>query len=276
MSSEASMMRLGVYAHFDMQDEVKPYVLYYLRALRPHCQRLVFVSTSKLPERELAKLDGLSDEHLLRDNVGYDFGMWRQVIERTDLSELDELLLTNSSIFGPLSPLSRVFDRMAGSACDFWGITDNFENHWHLQSYFLVFRKAALRSEAFARFWSSMLPYRDKWQTILSYELGLTTYLVESGLVGQPMVPCTSLFPSGPTRHLIAKKRRNPTCFHPLRLLRRGSPFVKVELLRDNPAEVPLRPIHHAMLEAGYRPELIAFDRPVKPHGLSVDNSSLA
>jgi lipopolysaccharide biosynthesis protein len=262
------MRRLAVFAHYDAQGEIKPYVHFYLRALRPHCERIVFVSTATLSPATLGTLDGLCDETALRQNSGFDFGMWQHAIVGTDLGPFDELLLANSSVFGPLWPLDRVFDRMAGEECDFWGITDNYEFHWHLQSYFLCFRRRVLESEAFSRFWSSVLPYRDKLQAIMSYELGLSQLLVEAGMRPKALVPCDSLFPEGPARHLHRHKRRNPTCYHPMRVLNAGSPFVKVELLRDNPVEISLRGVYHEMLRLGYDRSLIAFDRPVHKKGL--------
>jgi lipopolysaccharide biosynthesis protein len=261
------MRRLVVFAHYDAQGEVKPYVVHYLRALREHCDRLAFVSTAELGNGQTG-LDGLCDEVVVRDNVGFDFAMWQHVIARTAIDELDELVLTNSSIFGPLRPLGPAFAAMARDSCDFWGITDNYEFKWHLQSYFLVFKKTALASEAFERFWGAILPYRDKWQTILSYELGLTQFLTEAGLVGRALVACDSLFPDGPIGYLFRHRRRNPTCFHPVRTLRHGSPFVKVELLRDNPASVRLVPVYREIARTDYPTRLISFDRPVRSGGL--------
>lgn len=254
------MRRVAVFAHFDARDEIKPYVLFYLRALRPHCARVIFVSTANLTAGVLASLDGLCDATMLRANVGFDFGMWQHALAGMKLDNVDELLLTNSSVFGPFRPLARVFDRMAGEDCDFWSITDNYEHHWHLQSYFLCFRKRTLESDAFRRFWSNLLTYSDKSQTVLSYELGLSQWLVEAGLRGKAFISAASLFPKGPLRHLYRHKHRNPTSFHPVRVLRRGSPFVKVELLRDNPAGVRLGRVYREMQHLGYARALIDFD----------------
>lgn len=254
------MRRVAIFAHFDPRDEIKPYVRFYLRALRPHCERMIFVSTANLSADSLASIEGLCDEAILRDNVGFDFGMWQHAIARMRLDDVDELLLTNSSVFGPMRPLARVFSRMAAADCDFWSVTDSNDHHWHLQSYFLCFRRRALESEAFRLFWPSVLPYRDKWQTILSYELGLSQLLVESGLRGKALVSISSLFPRGPLRHLFPHKRRNPMCCYPIRVLRGGSPFVKVELFRDNPAAVRLGRVYREMQRLGYERSLVEFE----------------
>jgi rhamnosyltransferase len=256
------MNRTVLFAHYDGQDEVKPYVIHYLGELAKVSSRVVFVSTSNLAAPELAKVRPTCEKVLLRDNVGYDFGMWQQALEdRGILRSSDELVLTNSSLFGPVHPLGPIFDRMSTEPCHFWGMTDNFEHRWHLQSYFLVFKKRVLASESFARFWTSVLPYRSKGQIILSYEVGLTSFLVDEGFVGQAMVPTASWASSLERVRMDLARRHNPTLFYADRLLARGMPFVKVTLLRDNPGGMRLDPIYRTMEAAGYDLGLVTFDR---------------
>src|SRR5687768_7677270 len=103
------MRRLALFAHYDPDSEVKPYILYYLERLRVDCARIVFISTSPLPEAEIEKLESRADRVLLKENVGLDFGMWQYAVERENLTGYDELVLTNSSIFGPIYPLTPIF-----------------------------------------------------------------------------------------------------------------------------------------------------------------------
>jgi len=259
------MRRLAIFAHYDADNRVRRYILYLLEQLHEECEDICFVSTSELPRSELDKLRGVCSEVMLKDNVGLDFGMWQHALERLDLASYDELVLVNSSIFGPIRPLGPIFRRMDSVPCDFWGITDNVEIAWHLQSYFLVFKQQVLRSPAFARFWQSVLPYRDKDQVIRSYEVGLTIFLREAGFVAEPVVPM-DLVLSWSVGAQFAPKRwsHNPTSYHPVSLIEAGCPFVKVELLRDNIAKIPLEPVYRMVAEAGYDMTLIEFDRPPK------------
>src|SRR4051794_2124549 len=184
--------RVALFAHFDAEDQVKRYVTEYLVRLREVCDRIVFVTTSRLPERELDKVRPHVESVFVKDNTGFDFGMWQHGIERTDLADADEIVLTNSSVFGPIYPLDPIFRRMSDDPCDFWGMTDNFEFRWHLQSYFLVFKREVARSEAFRRFFESVLPYRSKGPVVLGYEVGLTTFLVDSGFRPGAFAPVES------------------------------------------------------------------------------------
>lgn len=255
------MRRLALFAHFDAQAEVKRYIVHYLAALRTVCDDIVFVSTSPLPPAEVAKVAPFAGTVHLKDNVGLDFGMWRHALERVELAAWDELVLANSSVFGPLAPLADVFSRMAAKPCDFWGMTNSHEIAAHLQSYFLVFRRAALDSDAFRRFWESVLPYRNKQQIIRTYEVGLSTFLVENGLRPALVAPLDDL----PLPIWRRRKRwltENATLGVPHLVLEAGVPFVKVELLRDNPRGVPLGPVYRSMRERGYDLGMVEFDRP--------------
>src|SRR5690349_11001757 len=84
--------RLALFAHFDAQDQVKRYVVEYLAQLRTVCERVVFVSTSRLAASELDKVRPFAGKALLRDNAGFDFGMWQHALERTDLAGVDEVV----------------------------------------------------------------------------------------------------------------------------------------------------------------------------------------
>ena len=121
------MQRHAIFAHFDAQNEIKPYIRHLLQALRPHCSRIVFVSNARLPAGALATLDGLCDRAALRDNVGFDFCMWQHAIADERLDQIDELVLVNSSVFGPLTPLDGGFERMSATDCDWWGVTDSYQ-----------------------------------------------------------------------------------------------------------------------------------------------------
>jgi len=260
--------RIALFAHFDAQNEVKPYVTTFLAGLRPVCDRVVFVSTARLPESELEKLRPHVDTILFKENVGYDFSMWRHAIDHTDLTQCDELVLTNSSILGPVHPLGPIFSRMSDEPCDFWAMTDNFEYRWHLQSYFMVFKRPVLQAEAFRSFFASVLPYRDKVPVVLSYEVGLTSYLVENGFRPGAFVSSEVWASWAQRRRMDLERRWNPTLFYPEKLLSLGMPFVKLMLLRDNVGNVALEPVYRAMAKAGYDLTLIEHDRaPQTPPG---------
>src|SRR5687768_9869653 len=132
------MRRFAFFAHFDPRHEVKPYVVQHLRALRPHVERLVFLSTAALAPDETRKLDGLADALIARANLGFDFAMWRHALATEALDAVDELLLVNSSVLLVAPSLDDAFRRVAAVDADVVGLTENLGPTRHLQSWFLL------------------------------------------------------------------------------------------------------------------------------------------
>ena len=242
------MRRVAIFAHYDPDDAIKSYILYHLTALREVCGEIHFVSTSRLAEKDLTKLKGVVTSCTLCENAGYDFGMWAQALRTLDLREWDEVVLANSSVFGPLAPLADSFERMRGIDCDFWGMSDSLEIEHHIQSFFLVFRSAILKSGQVERFFASVLPYRHKWQVIRSYELGLTHFLMDQGFV-----PAVVASVNDPRLHLGVC---NPCMRAPMELIELGVPYVKALLFRENPYHLRLAPVRARMMSLGYRVDL--------------------
>ena len=153
------MKRLLLYAHYDRDARIDPHVRYTLTHLRPHCDRIVFVSNNEtLPEADLEALRSTADDIITRPNRGFDFGAWHAAMARDPglFDACDELLLVNSSCFGPLFPPAELFERMAARDCDAWALTGHPASGpvpAHLQSYFLLFRRPVLASDRFRAFW---------------------------------------------------------------------------------------------------------------------------
>ena len=235
-------MRLALYAHYSGSGGLALYVLFYLRKLRDLGFRICFISNSAIPQSREQELRELCEKIIQRENTGYDFAMWRRALAEYELSEFEELLLTNSSIVGPLHPLQPLWQYPAVSQCDFWGLTDNDEFGRHLQSYFMLFRRQVLEHPCFREFWCSVLPFRDKQVVIGSYEIGLTRWLEEHGLRWNVLFPQEDIHALFLKRLTISEKLknrvrpiwlpRNTPMRLPDLLLERGMPFLKVGLLR--------------------------------------------
>ena len=72
------MRRLVIYAHFDTQDRLRGYVLQHLQALKA-LGEVHFVSNSNLSEAALDLVRPSVVGTHLRENRGFDFGMWAHV-----------------------------------------------------------------------------------------------------------------------------------------------------------------------------------------------------
>ncbi len=171
--------RVCVFAHYDKDNTVDEYVYYYLNELLTIVQKLVFVTVSDISEKDVMKLKNLDIEVIKRENIGYDFYSYKVGIEQLDLNLYDELIVCNDSVFGPIIPMKNIFTKMQDGECDFWGITDSKDIAYHLQSYFLVFRKKILKSHVFSDFWNQLKILEDKNEIITRYEIGMSQVLLK-------------------------------------------------------------------------------------------------
>ena len=214
---------------FDASEHVRCDLLNYLAELRGCGFSLVLVSSSPLREAASLQLHEICDAVLERSNSGYDFGAWQEAMATLGLPRpgAECLLLVNDSLFGPFAPLRGILDGIDFRHAEIWGLTESLEIRHHLQSYFLAFGPAALSSSAWHDFWRSFHPASSRMKTIRNGEVGLACHLERAGL------RTAALFPFTPASAV------NPCIVRWRELLAAGYPFVKRELLRDNPAADP-------------------------------------
>jgi len=257
--------RVAVFAHFDRQGVVDEFILHYLAAIAHAGFTTLFVSNApRLSSESLSRLTPLCGAILRRANVGLDFGAFKDGIATLQPERLEALLLVNDSVYGPFRDLADVISGMNLLEADVWGITDSWEHHFHLQSYFLLFGHRALISEAFSRFWSRLRYVQSKTWVIKHYEIGLTRALLRAGL------RCRALFPYRVAATTVVEAMRQENTggspalaghqrfaaalvaaveegvplnsmhyFWDHLISRMGCPFLKRELLCKNPARIP-------------------------------------
>jgi len=255
--------RATIFVHYDKDNIVDEYVYKYLYELQKISSYLLFLSTAKLQEEDMNKLSVYCQDVIIRENVGYDFMSYKIGLESFNYGKYDEVIICNDSVYGPFYPLKQLFENMNSSKCDFWGITDNTDISHHLQSYFLVFKKSVIHSEVFKEFWDSVVILDSKDEIIRKYEIGLTKFLLDNGFSSDVyakfyptnkqvlfifLKKLTLLRILNKFLDIVREKNKikrigkiNNTHYFWKELLIYGkSPFVKIELLRDNPMKTDI------------------------------------
>ena len=154
------MKRVAIFASYSKDGIIPEYVLYYLQGLKMVVEEIVFVADSDVQPGEEDKLKGLVRYSKCGRHGCYDFGSYRIGFEWAEkngvLDDADELILCNDSCYGPAYPFEKVFAEMNKKECDFWGMVESHEMKTHLQSYFLVFKKAVFQSSGFKEYVHSL------------------------------------------------------------------------------------------------------------------------
>ncbi|MDX2345901.1 MAG: rhamnan synthesis F family protein [Legionella sp.] len=167
------MNRIAFYVFFEKKGIVRDYVTCYLQGLQTIVSKIIVIVNGELSTDGREKLNQIHHlEIIINKNTTNNLWAYKAGLEAQEkqLSVYDEIILTNSSCYGPIYPLNTMFDKMAMTDCDFWGLThcsDNQENNqatW-LQSDFIVCRKNIFLS--------------DHWKS--NWDKGFTAYFANLG-----------------------------------------------------------------------------------------------
>lgn len=277
--------RVAVFCHFDAKGRIWRHTRQFIESLREAGLDIVFVTNGPtLAPEDRSWILARSWRVIERRNIGYDFGAWRDGIAACGLPRADTTLLViaNDSVYGPFQPVADLLARMDFGEADVWGVTDSWQHRYHLQTYLVAFGRRALHDQAFGRFWRAVPNRRSKRGVVLGSEVGLTQSLMAAGLRCRALWPYAELLhglrrvaaaeeemggaaaPQGAVpasraniRRILAVAARqvplNPTADLWRVLLESGCPFLKRELLRDNPSRVPdVAEWRDALAEAGH------------------------
>lgn len=190
--NEQNVRRVGIYFFFDSQGIVDNYVFYFLDDLCKNLEELYIVCNEPVREEDQKRLLQYTPHVIIRKNEGLDVGAYRDGLREIGferLKDFDELLLLNFTIFGPLYPLSEMFEVMAVRDLDFWGITSHGEAKQtqtesippHVQSHFTAIRKSMLQSPAFRDYWEQLPEIRTYEESVMCHEVVFTRHFEELG-----------------------------------------------------------------------------------------------
>jgi hypothetical protein len=285
---------VALFAHFDRAGAVRPHILRYLVALGEAGLSVVVVSNAgRLQADAMAALQAVCAGVIVRRNVGYDFGAWGDGLRHLGLprAETRGVTLVNDSVYGPFAPLTPIIRRFDPAHADAWGLTDSWQRRYHLQSYFLWFGRAVLDSAAWRQFWANLRPLPSKHAIVRRYEIGLTQALLKAGLRCRAVWPYQALLATvgadvswsrekddempPPARLRQRQVRRvleaagyrsplNPTSDLWRQLIEAKYPFIKRELLRDNPTRVADLAEWRGLVAAGFGSDIDPIDRDLE------------
>ncbi len=235
---------LVLFAHFDLQGIVDPYVVYYLKALHGLGATIVFVSGSPtLTPESVAPIRSLCAGIYTRRTLSLDFGSWHLawcILRQRgwSLDHFDRFVIANDSVFGPLFPIEEMWSSFHDA--DMYGAIENTQMVPHLQSFFLAWDLNSRTRPFLNDFWNDFQYVVHKGPLIWRYEVGLSRRARKAGLSIKPFVSAAAIrttYRSSPA-HLWASRRsgrNNGTLFFWDGLIEEFRfPFLKTILLRSN------------------------------------------
>ena len=195
--------RIGIYLIYDTDGIVDEYICYYLRQMKEVVSRIVVVCNGCLSPGSRRKLKSVTEDVFCRENVGFDAWGYKEALEYIGwdrLSNYEELVITNYTVFGPLYSLNDMFEYMdRTSNADFWGIHRRYEDisakyfcgrptkHGYMPEYplsnFWVIRSSLLHSYEFKKYWDNLPPIKDYVDACLIHEPVFTKTMCDAGYI---------------------------------------------------------------------------------------------
>ena len=184
-----SKNRTVVFAHFDVNNLIQDYIVYYLKELSKIANDIIFVSDSDIDEKQLEKISDIVTHSIVGRHGEYDFGSYKKgylyLCDTNGLNNTDNLIFANDSCYAPITSFEKMFESMDEKKLDFWGITANKDSYWgnilHAQSYFLTLSSDVFLSDTFKNFINSICHQNSKKDVVSKYEVGLTHILENAG-----------------------------------------------------------------------------------------------
>lgn len=173
--------RLAIFASFSSNGKIHDYVIFYLKGLLEVVDNIIFIADNPLLENEIKKIENLVCFCQAERHSEYDFGSYKRGYEYAKqkglLENIDDLIFCNDSCVGPIYPFSESFENVKSIKCDYWGLTASDIHDFHIQSYFMVFRKKLIESNLLEKFLSYVKKQPSFENVVFYYETKLTPFL---------------------------------------------------------------------------------------------------
>ena len=177
---------LTIFSFYEQEGYVDDYVIYLLEQLQVNSERLIVVVNGAINHGR-KRIEEITKEIYIRENVGYDSGAYKDVIfnylNEGELQKYDYLILCNDTFYGPFIPLANILSKF-NDDCDFFGL--NYMRNsitGYLQSFFLVFNKRIIESQCIENYFKNYIS-EDEYdinKIYTSFETGLFNYLKYNG-----------------------------------------------------------------------------------------------
>jgi len=174
------MKSICFYSSYFTQDYIPYYVKFYVEELEKHFTEIIFLTNERqLQESELTYLKQKKITLKYVSNEGFDFGMWYKAFKEFPSLNYDRVALINDSCI-LFKPLTEVFTWVNTNNFDYCGLVSSNSINFHVQSYFIIINKNAIKS-VYNYFMQHGL-ISDYKKVILTYEIGLSAHLKKQNL----------------------------------------------------------------------------------------------
>ncbi len=194
------MKRICLFAGFNKNNKIEDYVVYYLKELST-ISEVYYMADNEISDDEKSKIMPYVKGAYGFNHKKYDFGSWQELIKIIGwekISEYDELILANDSVFGPLYSMQDFFNKIEKDTdWEVCGITEecsiqkeknNYFINNFIQSYFLIIKNKVFMAVFFQQFFRDYKYYPKKEDVVYYGEKKLSKLLLENKIKTKKLI----------------------------------------------------------------------------------------
>ncbi len=194
---EKTVKRYAIYVFYDKDGKADEYNFYLLKELRKVISKLLVVVNGKADAEAERRFREIADDFYIRPNEGFDITAYKEGLfyyGYDGLKEYEEVIVLNSTCYGPFYPFSEMFGTMDKRDLDFWGVTTFHQTTFdpfgtikygyipkHIQSYFMVFRKSFVSTSDFRTYWENLPVIHNYFEAVGFHETVFTKDFADKG-----------------------------------------------------------------------------------------------
>ena len=177
--------RLAIFVAFHSKNLIPKSNLNYLNILNKCSFTTIYIINGNLHHEVLEQLNSLGCYVICRENIGQDYGAWKDgiaLIKKYKITNhLKWLLLCNDSNFclggkNADNFIARFSENLdSNNEADFISLNCNYERRLHYQSYFLCLSNSIFQNSSFNIFWKKYIPLNHRYHAIENGEKKFTT-----------------------------------------------------------------------------------------------------
>jgi len=178
--------------------QVSENLIAFLSCLQQAGYNVILVNNGNLADALLVGYLPYCHSVIERPRGGRDFGGYKWGtkalcdLERRN-GQVTQVIYCNDSIFVRPSTLALLLSRIRQMSDDYIGITDTFDQSYHVQSWFFAASGHLFHSAAFQQFWRSYVPLSYRRHCIKNGEVGISRYLSKHGIHPNPLYTQTMI-----------------------------------------------------------------------------------
>lgn len=178
----AASDRIAVCVHWNPAGTTDESYLRLLDALARRGVAVLLISNSGLPDGYIDSLRGRTWKIIERDNVGADFGAWKDGIDflRSNDVRVERLIFFNDSVYYREQGLNDFVAALADPSFDATAAFENWAEGYHIQSFALAVSGDVYKSAAFRSFWENYMPIANRIHAIENGEKLLSQAILKS------------------------------------------------------------------------------------------------